>query len=107
MNVSAEAAWFNAAIPFTARWRVYFEGALLVNDGSGLTCYLPEGEPIVYDISEKNPIPTGINVPPTEMFLLELRHFLDCVRQKKPSDVVKREEVLTVLEILEEAAFAP
>lgn len=25
MTVSAEAAWFNACIPFTARWRVYFE----------------------------------------------------------------------------------
>ncbi|MFW5886062.1 MAG: Gfo/Idh/MocA family protein, partial [Halanaerobium sp.] len=32
LNVGAEAAWYNANYPFTARWRVYFEEGLLVNE---------------------------------------------------------------------------
>ena len=35
MTVSAEAAWFNACIPFTARWRVYFERGMVVCDDKG------------------------------------------------------------------------
>ena len=45
MHVAAEAAWFNADIPFTARWRVYFENAMLINDGAHLTAYQFGHEP--------------------------------------------------------------
>ena len=36
-TVSAEAAWYNADIPFTATWRVYFESAVAVFDGEKVT----------------------------------------------------------------------
>lgn len=102
MNVGAEAAWFNADFPFTARWRVYFENAVLVNDGSTVTAY-PLGEtPRVFDTEEDLLIPTGINLPPTGMFQRELSHFMQCIREGKPSPVVSQEQVLTVIGLLEQ-----
>ncbi len=106
MNVAAEAAWFNADIPFTARWRVYFENAVVVNDGAQLIAY-PAGEPPrVFDTEDEIKIPTGINLPPTGMFFRELSHFMDCVNRGVPSDKVTRQQVMTVVELLEEMANA-
>ena len=103
MNVVGEAAWFNADIPFTARWRVYFEDGMLINDGQAVTGYRFGEEPKVFDTEEKVKIPTGINVPPTGWYLTELTHFLDCIRAGVPTPRVTREQVLNVLEILEAA----
>ncbi len=100
-NVAAEAAWFNADIPFTARWRVYFENALVVNDGSRVMVYQVDELPQEFDVKEDIKIPTGINLPPTGMFFRELSHFMDCVRHNSPSERVSKEQVLTVVELLE------
>lgn len=43
-TVSAEAAWLNACIPFTARWRVYFERGMVICDEKGLTGYGADGD---------------------------------------------------------------
>ena len=106
LNVAAEAAWFNAGIPFTARWRVYFENAMLINEGGKLIAYPAEGEPREFDTREEILIPTGINLPPTGMFYRELGHFMDCARRGVPSDLVTRQQVLTVIELLEEISQA-
>ena len=66
-----------------------------------MTLYQEGKEPEVLDTAEKRKIPTGINVPPTGVYLEELEHFLTCVREKRDSDIVKKEEVLGVLSILE------
>jgi predicted dehydrogenase len=102
LHICAEAAWFNADIPFTAHWRVYFENALLVNDGESLTAYQFDHDPRVFDTEEELKISTGINLPPTGMFHKELSHFMDCIRKGVPSDKVTRVQVLTVVELLEE-----
>lgn len=102
LHICAEAAWFNADIPFTARWRVYFENAVLVNDGASLTAYQFDKEPRVFDTEEDLKIPTGINLPPTGMFHKELSHFMDCIIKGIPSNKVTREQVLTVIGLLEE-----
>lgn len=100
-TVCAEAAWFNADIPFTARWRVYFEQAMVVYDGQHVTAYRFGHDPLVYDTEERVKIPTGINVPPTGWYLSELSHFLDCIRRGEPSPLVPRAQVVTVLQLLE------
>lgn len=107
MNVAAEAAWLNADIPFTARWRVYFENALVVNDGMRLVAYPADAEPRVFDTQDEVKIPTGINLPPTGMFLRELSHFMDCARRGVPSDRVTRQQVMTVVDLLEAMTGAP
>jgi len=101
-NVAAEAAWYNADFPFTANWRFYFENAVVVNDGTKVIAYQFDHEPRIFDTEETIKIPTGINLPPTGMFYAELSHFVNCIREGKPSELVTREQVLTVVELLEE-----
>ena len=100
-SVAAEAAWFNANFPFTARWRIYFERAVVVNDEKGLIAYPAQAEPIIFDTEDDEKIPTGINLPPTGMFKAELSHYLDCIRRGEPSERVSKEQVLTVVGILD------
>ncbi len=99
LNVSAEAAWYNADIPFTATWRVYFENAVVINDGA-VTSYQFDREPRVFDTEEKLKIETGINVPPTGVYITELTDFLDKVRAgERGCD--REDEILAVMRILE------
>lgn len=102
LHVGAEAAWFNADIPWTARWRVYFENGMLINDGGTLTAYQFGSEPKVFDTSDEVTVSTGINVPPCGWYYNELTHFLDCARKNEPSPYVTEEQLLTVMELLEE-----
>lgn len=101
LNVTAEAAWYNAKIPFRAGWRIYFENGLVESNGEKIVLYPAEGEVETLEIKEDILIPTGINLPPTGMFYRELSHFLECIRKGVPSDLVPKERVLTVIEILE------
>lgn len=100
-NIVGEAAWFNANIPFCARWRVYFEKGYLLNDGEHLIMYPEDGDPIYYDVEEKQKVSTGINVPPTGMYLEELKHFVSCIKNNADSEIVKPEQVIEVIDILE------
>lgn len=102
LHVAAEAAWFNADIPWTARWRVYFENGMLINDGSTLTAYQFGSEPKVFDTRDEVMVSTGINVPPCGWYYNELKHFLDCAREHRPSPRVTPQQLLTVMEILED-----
>jgi len=104
-NISAEAAWFNADIPFTARWRVYFENAVVINNGTNVIAYQFDHESFIFDTTEKRKITTGINVPPTAMYLNELNHFITCIREKKYSGIIQKDEIFAVLEILESVSF--
>ncbi len=101
LTVCAEAAWFNAAIPFTARWRVYFERGMLICDAQGLTGYAADGTVTPFDVEDAVKIPTGINLPPTGWFLRELTHFVECAKAGEASQVVPRAQVLAVVAVLE------
>ncbi len=101
LHVGAEAAWFNADIPWTARWRVYFENGMLINDGQSLTAYQFGKEPRVYDTADEVTVSTGINVPPCGWYYNELKHFAECIRKGVPSPYVTRDQLLTVMELLE------
>lgn len=100
ITASAEAAWFNACLPFTARWRVYFERGLLVCDG-GLTGYGADGDATVFDVEDPVKVECGANLPPSGWFLRELSHFVARAKENRPSERVPREQVLSVLGILE------
>ena len=102
LHVGGEAAWFNADIPWTARWRVYFENGMMINDGSKLTAYQFGKEPKVYDCTDDVMVSTGINVPPCGWYYNELKHFLECIRENKPTPYVSRQQLLDVMALLEE-----
>jgi predicted dehydrogenase len=103
LSVGAEAAWYNANYPFTARWRVYFEDGLLVNEDQ-LIFYPAEGEAFAFETEAEPKIETGINLPPTAMFYNELSHFIDCAEKGVPSDIITKEQLITTAGILEEIA---
>lgn len=102
-TVSAEAAWYNADIPFTATWRVYFESAVAVFDGEKVTVYAFDREPRVISTEEKLKIPTGINVPPTGMFHAELSDFLRELRGGEHGLSPTEAEIVRACGILEGA----
>lgn len=101
-HVNAEAAWFNADSPWTARWRVYFENALVINDGTSMIAYSFDAPPRVFDTKDEVQVTTGINVPPCGWYYNELKHFADCIRAGISTPRVPREQLLAVMEILEE-----
>ena len=100
LNVCCEAAWYNADIPFTASWRVYFEKAVLICENGKLCAYSFDSPPLEFDIEEKVKIPTGINLPPTGVFLEELGFFLDRIKSGV-KELYRKEEIIALIEILE------
>lgn len=102
MHVVGEAAWFNADIPWTARWRVYFENGMLINDEHGLILYRFGHEPKVYDITDEVKISTAVNVPPCGWYYNELKHFVECHNAGIDTPLVPAQQLLTVMKLLEE-----
>ena len=99
-QIVAQASWYNSKIPFNNSWRVVFETAVMIFDGKELIAYPANKEKIVYDIKDEILIPTAINLPPTGWFYNELSDFINSFENKKNSNVVLNEEVLSVLKIL-------
>ena len=102
LNVCAEASWFNAAIPFTARWRVYFERGMLICDADGVTGYDADGGVTKFDVEDPVKVDCGINLGESGWFLRELTHLTDCAKKGEPSPLVPKERILDVLSLLEQ-----
>ncbi len=100
-SIMAEAAWYNADIPFTAQWRVYFENAVVENNGETVVAYSFDNEPQTFDLTEKVVIPTGVNLPPTGMFYNELTDFFNQINNGAIG-CVRKDEILAVIGLLEE-----
>ncbi len=101
LTACGEAAWYTARIPFTARWRVYFEKGMLINDGSSVTGYGADGKVTAFDLTDPIQVDGGTNLPPNGWFFRELNHFIDCAQQGIPSPVVRQDQVLAVLNVIE------
>jgi len=101
VTACGEAAWFNACVPFTARWRVYFERGMLVCDGKTVTGYGADGQVTDFDTHDPVQIAGGVNLPANGWFYRELSHFLSCAENGIPSPLVPESQVLAVLSVLE------
>jgi predicted dehydrogenase len=77
---------------------------VVVNDGTQMVAYTFDAPPRVFDCKDEVEISTGINVPPCGWYYNELKHFAQCIRENKPTPHVTREQLLTVMEILEEVS---
>lgn len=103
LTVCAESSWYQAPIPFTQDYRIYFEKALLHYDGNKIILYHKDGEPEQIHLnSGLQKLQTSINVMPTNAYYHELVHYLDCISKNKPSDKITMTEVIAVLETIEE-----
>lgn len=101
LNVMAEASWFNAKIPFTVEWSVYFEKAFIVYDGDSVHVYPENGKPKIKKFEDEMKIETGINVSATAMYYNELKHFIDCIKAGIATPVITDQQVMAVLETLD------
>lgn len=99
-KITSQASWYNSSMPFSNNWRVVFENAVLIFDGSTLVAYPPDKEKIVYDIKDEVIVPTSINLPPTGWFYNELSDFVNSYENKRNSLIVKNDQIISVLEIL-------
>ena len=96
VHVCAEAAWFAGKYPWHAGYRACFEKAVVESEGDDVKVYPQEGEPFVITSAACEAPGTGINVPATDAYRLELEDFLSCIREDRPSPI-KEEEVMAVL----------
>lgn len=94
--ISSEAAWYAADYPFTAGFRFQFERALVVLDGT-LRIYDANG---VTGMEAGTGETGGIQLPQTNAYANEIRYFADCVKAGRDAEVVRPEELETVLELL-------
>jgi hypothetical protein len=100
-DVYAEAAWYDADIPFRAGFRVVFEDAVVECENDTMLVHTKDGKHLTYSPQSESVLDTGINVPKTDMYLTELSHFTGCINRGVPSDIVKQEEIVMLLETLE------
>lgn len=102
-TVCVEASWYNAAIPFTAGFRVYFENAIAILDQGTLTIYEANAKSgqVLYSPEPVQDDGTEINISSSMPYRMEIEHFLQCIEENRESDIVRNENVLAVLETLE------
>ena len=98
-QVNSEASWYATSYPFTAEFRFQFENAVVANEKGKMMIYLRDDERI--DLSQQAEGDTGsINLPKSDAYANEINYFADCVRNNKPIEKVKPDELRCVLDIL-------
>ena len=97
--INAESSWYASPYPFKAQFRFQFEDAIISNEGQGLKIYERSGE--VVSLEEAATGDTGdINLPKSDAYAEEIIYFVDCVKNNKPTDKVKPDQLETVIDIL-------
>lgn len=99
-SIHSEASWFGARYPFTAEFRFQFENAVVANEHGSIKVYGRE-EGDVIDLTEVAEGDTGkINLPKSNAYANEILYFADCVKNNKPVEKVKPNELESVIQIL-------
>lgn len=97
--VTAQASWFAAPYPFTAAYRFQFEHAILSYENGKCMLYQDDGS--ITDLTGAPVGDTGsINLPQSDAYANEIRYFADCVRNGHSPDIVRPEELRSVIELL-------
>ena len=99
-QITSQASWYNASYPFTNNWRVVFENAVLVFDGNTLKAYPRDKEIINYNNKDNVKIHTAFNNKPSGYFYNQLTDFITSFEEKRESNIVKNDEVIKVLSLL-------
>lgn len=99
--ITSEASWYAAPYPFAGNFRFQFEKAILANENGA--CMLYEDSGAIRNLTDPGRGDTGaIRLPKSNAYANEIRYFTDCVLEGRFPDRVKREELETVLRILEQ-----
>lgn len=97
--ISAEAAWFKGSSPFAAGYRFQFEHALVTYENNILKVY--EENVNVLESTPQTGLENGINLPSSDAYYNEIRYFADCVLNDEPVSILSKEELKTVIDILD------
>ena len=99
-SIHSEASWYGARYPFTAEFRFQFEDAIVAWEHGKILVYGRE-EGDVVDLTEEANGDTGkINLPKSNAYANEILYFADCVKNNKPVEKVKPDELEKVIQIL-------
>lgn len=100
--INVEGAWYNApGYPFAFTFKFEFEKAVLAYTSGGKFLIYEEGGSVV-DLSPGKANDTGdIGLPASNAYEDELRYFFGCVRDDKPVEMVKPQELINALKIVE------
>lgn len=97
--ITAEAAWYAGAHPFTTGYRFQFERAVVTMEKGCIKVFESNGT--ILDLSGESSDETGaIAVPKSNAYGNEIRYFADCVLNDTPVEKVKPEELEAVIDIL-------
>ncbi len=98
-SINTEASWYATSYPFTAEFRFQFEDAVVANENGKMIIYLRDDKKI--DLSQEAEGDTGsINLPKSDAYANEINYFADCVRNNKPVEKFKPQELSDVLDII-------
>ena len=98
-TINSESSWYAASYPFTAEFRFQFEDAIVANEKGKMMIYLKDDEKI--DLSQQADGDTGnINLPKSNAYANEIIYFVDCVKNNRPVEMFRPEELECVLNIL-------
>ncbi len=94
--IACEAAWYDADFKFSAGFRFQFENAVIEWKDNVLTVYHKgEGREVIG--ADSGDVGAGYDLPPTNAYYNEIQYFVDCVRAGKDCEIIKPEELETVL----------
>ncbi|MCQ2449225.1 MAG: Gfo/Idh/MocA family oxidoreductase [Clostridia bacterium] len=97
--VTAEASWYAAPIPFDAGFRFQFEKAVVISGGGKFMVYSVDEGAIDRTPGAENET-GGIDLPATNAYANEIRYFAACVKENRPADKVRPQELKAVCHIL-------
>lgn len=98
-TINSESSWYAASIPFTADFRFQFEKAVVTCEKEKMIIHLEDDKKI--DLSQQADGDTGnINLPKSNAYANEIIYFTDCVKNNRPVEKFKPEELECVLKIL-------
>ena len=96
--ITTEASWYSAGYPFSAGYRFQFEHATLeYKDGK---CLAYEDNGNIVDLSEDSGKDVHSFVPESDGYANEIRYFADCVANNKSVEMVKPDELETVISLV-------
>ncbi len=99
--LTCDSHWVTSDYPFNFGFRFCFENGVIELAADKLMVY-PVGSP-AFEVKEEAENSDGavINLPATDAYYEEIRYFANCVLENKPADIIKPQELKTVLELIE------
>ena len=100
--ITADSCWYNGPCPFESSYRMSFEKAVMEFKDGKLTVFPVGGAAFEVKSGEADADGECINLPATDAYFEEIRYFANCVLENKAADVIKPEELETVLDLLKQ-----